>query len=219
MIDAQCEFIGVATVDVDLSRIQELVRLDKEDQFEFMLLSKLGIIISHKNLSLLGQPLPKNGVWSQSLADVKNGLLKDDKQFYLAYAPINSTHWDFIIQINEQRLLLDFSRQKNLQIALLVLALLISMIVAFVFSGKITKPLTGLTRAAQRITEGNYDIQISTDKLDDEVGLLSRSFNVMTHKLVEREQRLKQTNNELEQRVKQRTEKLARSEENLSNAP
>jgi diguanylate cyclase (GGDEF)-like protein len=59
-------------------------------------------------------------------------------------------------------------------IALLAI-LAISIIAMMRFTGRITKPLGDLTKAAKQVDEGNYDFSLEYDK-DDEIGSLTRTF-------------------------------------------
>lgn len=70
------------------------------------------------------------------------------------------------------------------KIFLIALALLIiSLCLIFTFARKITKPLIYLTKLAEAIGEGDYHLK-SEIKREDEIGLLSNSFNQMTDNLI-----------------------------------
>ena len=54
--------------------------------------------------------------------------------------------------------------------------LIVFILVAMQFAGYITKPLRELTRAAEQVNAGNYDIELELHR-KDEVGILSNTFN------------------------------------------
>ena len=56
------------------------------------------------------------------------------------------------------------------------------LIIGIFLSGHITKPLSRLTEAAQKISDGNYDLKLSYDE-EDEVGILTKTFNQLTEHL------------------------------------
>ena len=66
----------------------------------------------------------------------------------------------------------------------LIFAVLLALFAALImtFSGHITKPLRDLTKAAEQIDAGNYDCELNYDG-NDEVGLLTRTFNKLTKHL------------------------------------
>lgn len=70
------------------------------------------------------------------------------------------------------------------KIIIIALALLIiSLLLTFIFSRKITRPLIYLTKLSREIGEGNYHLKSEIQR-EDEIGLLSNSFNQMTDKLI-----------------------------------
>jgi len=58
------------------------------------------------------------------------------------------------------------------------------LIIAFLFSNKITKSLIALTLATKKISSGNYNIKLDVES-KDEVGTLTEDFNSMAHKITE----------------------------------
>ncbi|MGD8570673.1 MAG: PAS domain S-box protein, partial [Gammaproteobacteria bacterium] len=92
------------------------------------------------------------------------------------------------------------------------LALLLSIILFVVgFSRRHywnqVQPVINLNEVAKRITSGQWDIEINTDR-KDELGALGNSINAML-------KHLRSTMDELEDRVNERTEELGRSERQL----
>jgi len=60
--------------------------------------------------------------------------------------------------------------------------LLMTAIIAISFTRRITHPIVELTKATQRVAEGDFSIQILTRR-NDELGILIRSFNSMVRDL------------------------------------
>jgi GAF domain-containing protein/HAMP domain-containing protein len=80
--------------------------------------------------------------------------------------------------------------------------LILSTMIAFVTTRRLTSPISRLTHAAERVTSG--DLWIRAPEGNDEVGLLGNAFNIMTSEL-------RRTLEGLEQRVAERTADLARA--------
>ena len=101
------------------------------------------------------------------------------------------------------------------------LALLLACL-AFILRRTITLPLRGLISATERLGAGDPNSRLLIDR-EDEIGRLSNSFNRMASNVAERDQELRQLNQELEQRILERTTELAASESRvrtiLENTP
>lgn len=66
-----------------------------------------------------------------------------------------------------------------LNLAMLTASALFCLVVTVNFSGYITRPISALAESAERITDGDYQIPDLPVIYDDEVGRLTRSFNLM----------------------------------------
>lgn len=64
----------------------------------------------------------------------------------------------------------------------LLFSVLISILLGYFFGRTITKPIRDLTKSTEHIAEGKFDI-VSTIKSDDEIGILSDTFNYMSSAL------------------------------------
>lgn len=126
-----------------------------------------------------------------------------------------------------------FSRQVMI-ITLLILFLLGCIAIFFAFLATrhtatlLTQPLAELSQATIEITRGNYDALITiSDKPDNdnEIGILSRSFNAMQFKIKEtleqlllHQNELKDLNQHLEEKVNERTAELKAVQKELLEA-
>ncbi|MCH7725601.1 MAG: HAMP domain-containing protein [Planctomycetes bacterium] len=112
----------------------------------------------------------------------------------------------------------------NIRIAIVML--LFSLIVAVAFSlrlqRRICRPILGLATKAQQISEQG-DLSVRLEKhFDDEIGVLYDQFNGMLQRIQDANIRLgdapkqlRRINNELEQRVQDRTEDLSKANDQL----
>lgn len=73
---------------------------------------------------------------------------------------------------------------------------IIIFITSLVFSQRITRPIKMLAKATEEIAEGNFDIDINTTS-SDEIGNLSSSFKMMTGKIGEQIQIIKDDRDKL----------------------
>jgi diguanylate cyclase (GGDEF)-like protein len=100
--------------------------------------------------------------------------------------------------------------------------LLVSLLVAFMLNARmqhiITAPLMHLSAIARRIsTERNYSLRAAGDGRD-ELGTLIKDFNIMLDEIEIRDKKLKQSREDLEGRVVQRTRELEMANKELASA-
>lgn len=144
------------------------------------------------------------------------------RQYYSARR-LTDPDWYFLTTL--PRALLEQQAFKYAQwvlwISLGSLALLLACL-AFILRRTITLPLRRLIMATDRLGAGDPNARLAIAG-DDEIGSLSASFNRMASSVAERDQQLRQLNQELEQRIIERTAELAASESRvrtiLENTP
>lgn len=64
----------------------------------------------------------------------------------------------------------------------LVIAVVVAVVIGFLLSGTITKPIVDIMHKAENITSGDFD-QVLEVKSEDEVGMLTKTFNYMASQL------------------------------------
>ncbi len=64
-----------------------------------------------------------------------------------------------------------------------ILGIIISVLIGYFLSRAITTPISNLTRRAKRISEGEFEGRVESLKADDEIGMLTDTFNDMSSKL------------------------------------
>ncbi|HEX4514275.1 MAG TPA: adenylate/guanylate cyclase domain-containing protein, partial [Polyangiaceae bacterium] len=87
------------------------------------------------------------------------------------------------------------------------------LVLVWLAAGFFTRPVRELTRATEGLGEENLGKDIPLAKRSDELGTLARAFNDMSGRLARAFHELARANEELEDRVKQRTAELAKEQE------
>ena len=123
------------------------------------------------------------------------------------YATLDTQKW-YVVYLQEQSALV--AAQQSLTQSTAVIAVLIASLVAIlitIVSNLFTRPLIELTETAETISGGDLNTQVKITTRD-EIGALGNAFNLMT-------QQLKSVFETLEERVRERTQQLAKQNEAL----
>jgi two-component system cell cycle sensor histidine kinase/response regulator CckA len=97
------------------------------------------------------------------------------------------------------------------------IVILLSWVVGSRYLSKsIYKPIVEIIKGTKEAALGNLDYKINV-RADDEFGHLAKSFNLMTDELLRSHKEIENWGKELEVKVRERTEKLEKSEEALLN--
>ncbi len=100
------------------------------------------------------------------------------------------------------------SELTDLQIELAAIFVIVTLLLlmtavglAFVFANRLTRPIASLVHAAEMVRSGNLGVRLAeSGRSDDEIGMLTRSFNRMTRQLDEQRRELTEANRQLEDR-------------------
>ncbi|MBI4332469.1 MAG: HAMP domain-containing protein [Chloroflexi bacterium] len=126
----------------------------------------------------------------------------------IAFAPLSMTSWGVALRQTEEEA---FGPVRSLQNQLLIFAALLALAclipIAFM-SRSVVTPIKDLTQASRRIAGGNLEGAI-TSRSGDEIGELSRTFDLMRIRLRDTQKELERWNRELEERVGKRTAELS----------
>ncbi|MCL4115801.1 UNVERIFIED_CONTAM: hypothetical protein GTU68_042700 [Idotea baltica] len=139
---------------------------------------------------------------------LKPALLSDNKQIYLNKVSLfvdQIDHFVFRLQQFSERKLITLSIIGALGLSLIVF---LSVFIIFFTQRQIVSPLHRLVQASKAMTKGNYSVQVDL-KSDNELGLLSDSFNHMA-------KQIHFNYRELENRVEDKTKKLSQANRSLT---
>lgn len=126
-----------------------------------------------------------------------------------AYKPLNipGLNWSILSEIDEAEAFSEIRKQQVRIVMLGVLLMAIIALFAWRVSQTITRPIRELGRAANRLAKGELDTPVACGG-EDEVGELAVIFEQMRQELQRSFDRIKRANDELGERVKERTADL-----------
>lgn len=117
--------------------------------------------------------------------------------------------WGMVVKRDQHEIFATLNHQKHIYIAISLLGIAITIACALVIATRLTRPLNTMVAAARRITQG--DLTARTDEAcGGEVAELAQTFNSMLNQL-------QMWHNELDHRVRQRTEQLVAANQDLQN--
>jgi GAF domain-containing protein/HAMP domain-containing protein len=234
------QFIGIVAADMQLAQITQQIRSIRvgESGYAFML-DDAGRILSMPpaGFEMFGiQPEDissaeffKHTVFGLGPDELRSattrmaaggsGLLIVDVNgvnTYLSFAPIKTNGYSvaLVVPVSELHGTITAARnetQRQIQSAARLAAILLIVLLVFAIAvslglGRvIAAPIQRLTQVAGQITAGDLSVQASA-ATRDEIGTLAQSFNIMTS-------RLRETLDELEKRVEERTSELVAANE------
>lgn len=105
--------------------------------------------------------------------------------------------------------------KKKLILAADILMIVLGILLAHFLSGFLTRPIRKIARAADRLTEGEWGIQVRLEH-SDEIGILGCIFNRMSLSLRESKDELEQYSQTLAQKVEERTSELTKANRELA---
>ncbi len=178
-----------ATADVNPQLLEEKLksfigRLGIDSYRNYFILNQLGEVIKDSNSEIAQQIDTSPNIISA--INGKKGVQVERYRQYIDYAiPVlvnNST--EYIIYIRDEKIDLSNMMQQMYTIIFnaLLFGLIISIILGFIFSKTITRPIAILTKKSEEIAKGNFDQEIEI-KSDDEIGKLTEMFMFMTNEL------------------------------------
>lgn len=102
-------------------------------------------------------------------------------------------------------------------VALLILSILAARVMGAFLARQITTPVSELVNVTRRFGRGEHDAR-AVVAFDDEIGELAGSFNMMADSIRQTADELKSYNENLEQRVRERTEEVAAATSSLAKS-
>ena len=179
ILDDGSDVLKVISADLSLQRISIIVNsfIEMEDAQAFLVNSKDGTILAHRDNSLISTRLADAG--DAFMQDVDEKLNQHDYRMteiadrMTAFTEIEGTDWILVSYIPTETIYADINGVRILMVviglvSLLLLAILIERVVQIVI-----KPVKELTRIITAMTDGDFTVCVTT-KSNDEIGVMSR---------------------------------------------
>lgn len=202
------KFIGVSTVQMDLSKFKSFLDTSYYNSIRFLLISQRGNVIYSPNENVIGRQTifenPQIGINPDSLKVLGEEMIKgktgkmviepyngENSRLLAYYHPIHNTKWSVCIWVKEDDLLLDMKSGTRITLIIGSISVLMVILAALFLAGSLTKPINAFITNVKNIQENKYQDNIKIES-GDEIGVLANSFNRMIDSIKQREEKLQE---------------------------
>ncbi|CAN7349482.1 sensor histidine kinase [Paenibacillus sp. LjRoot153] len=175
--------IGILWMDVNERTLENIYTTGRVAPNGYtMILDDANNVISISDKSLVTQKLEtaKSAQFGPVFAEDNGYYFTDepDARKLVAFATIHTTGWKIITVVPANELFVDASRVKNIILISVLIMTVMSTIIAYFLSRRITRPISNLIRLMEKVAEGNMSVRAKVDN-SDEIGKLNEHFNIM----------------------------------------
>jgi len=178
---------GVFFIDLNYSAISELcAQSSMGDKGYVFILDQNGNIVYHPQQQQLYNELQTENislVMNAKSDIVTVGKGDDEKIYALSHSDI--TGWTIVGCMNMSELLRNSRQTRSIYVLVAVGLIIVALLISSLIARNITLPIQKLRDSMKSVQKGNFDIEDIEVISDNEIGSLTRSFNVMTHRIRE----------------------------------
>lgn len=188
------KFYGIATADVSLVELHSYMqKMQKLTGYSFII-SQYGTYVYHPQENTIMKEtifskaekhnIPEMREYGRKMLRGLSGVepfsdpITQAKQ-WLVFAPISSCSWTFCGVVPESEILKDVNASVLKQITLMFFGLIVILLIIIWSAYQITNPIRRLAKMAEKLADGDLDVQMQNIKGRDEIHELSVSFNKM----------------------------------------
>ncbi len=179
------EILGALLVDLNYSSITSLCQnINIGNKGYLFLIDENGEIIYHPRQQLIYTGLRRERI-SEILTCKEDHFITEADSVEKLYTMSTSekTGWTVVGVANISELFSGKEETQRIYFESAILLLLGALVIAVLFSDKLTKPVTQLRSSMKEVEKGNFkEIQL-TERGDSEIALLYKSFNAMTNEI------------------------------------
>lgn len=216
VIDMAGNFKGGCAFEIDLSFLNNYLLSSQIDENSILyLVSSQGKLISHPSPKELSQNTDYSKYdYIQKLLKSESGTLIREQTLISFYR--NKYNWTTIVEIpieqalksikNNRESILSFTRDTiNSTIlttsVLIIFMLVLTVLIGIYFTNKITQPLETLIAASEKISSGDLNLKALPVRSNDEIGRLTKAFNIMTQEMLKSRKELMLTNEKIKEQA------------------
>ncbi len=172
--------------------------------------------IRAQHTSVMLQEVPTDAATAALNGETDTRIVRDYRgvRVLSSFTPLNipDLHWVLLAEIDELEAFQSVYRLREQLILSGLILMLFAVILGFIISGTMTRPIQALTRVSEQFGRGDFRRRAEISS-DDEIGLLSTTFNTMAEKITSHTR-------QLEEEIRERRlaeERLQNSRQQLRN--
>lgn len=97
----------------------------------------------------------------------------------------DKTGWTTVDSVSVEELLKESNKAQSIYVVITVGLVIVALFFSRLISGSITRPIQQLRDSMARVQEGDFNVANIPENSENEIGSLTQSFNVMTHRIQE----------------------------------
>ena len=183
-------FRGVVGIDISLAILTDQLKDVKlHGKGYAILVDPNGVVLAHPDANEISKNMKDNPVLKDvfaTMASKDNGAASysfNGVSRLMLFTKVPSTGWIMAIAVNEDDVYSQLASLKYTFLIISFLGILLSGLIGWLFSRKITTQLAALTANAESLAAGNLTVRALEIDSQDELGQLARAFNTMTQNL------------------------------------
>ena len=176
---------GVVFIDLNYSAISELCTQNSVGTKGYVfILDQNGNIVYHPQQQQLYNELQTENISliMNAKTDVVTAGKGDDEKIY-ALSHSETTGWTIVGCMNMSELLKNSRKARSIYMLVALGLIAIALVISSEIAKNITFPIQKLRDSMKRVQKGDFSAAEIEVYSDNEIGSLTRSFNVMTHKI------------------------------------
>lgn len=209
--------MSILTGLIDLTSPEIRAPIEKAQQLghtgHALLVDEDGLIVASTNPEAFRAPGEHQAFYRRMLSVQQSAVESvptdnaGQQHHIMAFAPLDNAPWGVAVGGEAAEILAPVHRLRNGILLLGALSLVTVLGATLLGARRLVRPVKDLTHAAQRIAGGDLDRPIAIGE-GGEIGLLTENLEAMRCRLAASFQEIQAWNDELEDRVKQRTQEL-----------
>lgn len=179
------DYSGVFFIDLNYDVISDMCENNSLGEKGYVfILDRDGNIIYHPQQQLLYSGLKTEKV--KEVMNSKNNYFvtnEGDESKLYTISTSNKTGWTIVGVVYESELMKNKTKTQIIYILVTSILLLATMLITAFVSARITRPIKILKESMKEVEKGNFDNASIEMISEDEIGSLSKSFNIMTKEI------------------------------------
>lgn len=171
---------GLLMINISPEALSSTLKNSKLGQNGYMfVVDKDGYIVSHKDISMVGKKVDSSLLSKlQGNGGTIEGYTENKKSMYGVYTTSQDTQWKFVAIVPKSDLSATANYTGLISMVIILVFILISFLASIATTKQITKPINAMIGITKEMSNGNLNVECSSQKLR-ELDELSSNFNQM----------------------------------------